>query len=321
MVSAALLTVALVGCGQTGPSEEPAQGEQPTVVTISEEPADPSAEPSEAPTGDVDLVPRAFDEYSWDELAGIARLIEAAGSVDEGRAIAAEYGLIEADGTITTQTRTISLANGVECDVRVVGILHDELADGSGLAGITFATGAIDVQPMNGSAVAAGGWEACELRSWLASDGLALFPQDLAGLIVPVSKATNNVGVTNTSDSVTLTSDALWLFSPREVCGEIDWFADEFGGGFAYMDSVLNAEGQQYEAFAQAGVAASTDPNHVLATTIGGQKCPWWYRSPYPLNANDTSDPGVFYQVMSSGYPSSVGQADVAVGVVVGFCL
>ena len=305
-----VLALSVVGCaGRTAEEEavpEDATAEPEAVTVVEEEP-----ELSFAP----------FDQYTWDELAQIAERIESASSEEEGRAVAAEFGLIEADGTITRQTRQLELPNGVVCDVRVVGILHDNRSDGQGRAGITFMTGPIDVQAMNDGAVSAGGWEASGMRAWLAADGMALLPEDLSALIVAVDKPTNNVGVTNTADSVSLTSDSLWLFSPREVCGEIGWFGDEFGGGFSYMDSVLNAEGEQYEAFAEAGVAGETDPNHVLAFTIGGEKCPWWYRSPYPLNANDTSDPGVFYQVMASGYPSSVGQANVAVGVVVGFCL
>ena len=309
-VIAAVLALSLVACG----GKTPGKGS---------EDSEPAGEPVVEPVvvEEEILSPKPFGEYSWDELRQIANLIEQAPSEEDGRAVALEYGLISEDGTISSQTRQLDLPNGVICDVRIVGILHDERSDGQGLAGITFMAGPIDVQAMNPSPVAAGGWEACEMRSWLASDGMSLLPEDLSSAIVSVRKATNNVGITNTYESVTFTDDALWLFSPHEVCGDLSWFSDEFGSRFTYMDSVINAEGAQYEAFAEGGVTGESDPGDMLVLPLMGQKCPWWYRSPYPLNANDASDPGVFYQVMASGYPSSVGQADVAVGVVVGFCL
>ena len=315
---ALLLSLALAACGLLSPEPE-AEAEprgkvdDPVVEPVAETVVEPEAEPA--------LLPKPVADYTWDELSQIAGLIEAAGSVEEGRGVAQEFGLLDADGSVTTQTLLLELPNGVVCDVHIVGILHDERSDGTGRAGITFMTGPIDVRAMNPDQVEEGGWEASELRAWLDSEGMQMLPQDLAGAIVPVRKATNNVGITNSADSVTVTDDRLWLFSAREVCGEIGWFRDEFGGRFSYLDSVLNAEGEQYEGLEQLGVRHDTDPNHVLALTLAGQRCPWWYRSPYPLNANDASDPGVFYQVMASGFPSSVGQANVAAGVVVGFCL
>lgn len=273
-----------------------------------------------AGTSDDPLEPKPFPAYSWGELAAIAELIEAAPDEDAGRAIAAQWGLVDGEGELTTQTHTLELEGGLSVEVRLVGILHDTASEDGTRAALTFMTSPIDLRSINGSASSQGGWEGSELRTWLSSEALALFPDELAGSIVPVRKPTNNTGKSDSVASITETDDILWLFSCREVCGQISWFEDEFGYLAEGADALLNAEGSQYEAFAQAGIDQGSDDASYLIMSYRGAPVAWWYRTPYAFEYLATTD-DAFYQVTSSGYASAANLADTRAGIVVGFCL
>ena len=269
------------------------------------------------------LEPKTFSQYSWDELAEVARLIAAAPTDEEGRAIAAEYGVSVGDA------RALPLDDGSQATLTVAGIRADERSDGSGTAGLTLMTSPISVQPMNQTDTNEGGWEASSLRAWLASEGLELLPDELAASVTSVTKRTNNVGVTSDAASVTETADALWLFSASEVCGPITWFTDEYGtepnaytgyADFVPYDALLSAEGEQYELFAAAGVSPTSDPSGALELEYAGGPVAWWYRTAYPYSFTGT-DASYFFQVMSSGYPSTTAPASATAGVVAGLCL
>ena len=271
------------------------------------------------------LEPKDFSDYSWDELSQISTKIAAAATDNDGLAIAQEYNLADAAGVPVNETREVVLDDNTLAYARIVGFRHDQRADGSGVAGMTLMVSMLSEQPMETSNTNQGGWESSSLRAWLAGDGMALLPDDLASRVVSVSKATNNVGVTSDVASVTQTADGLWTFSAVEVCGNISWFEDEFASEISYtagLDAVLNAEGSQYAYFSAAGVTGETGgPSGALALTYRGSARPWWYRSAYPLNYADTSSNQYFFRASETGYPSSVGDASTPSGVVAGFCL
>ena len=271
------------------------------------------------------LEPKDFSDYSWDELSQISTKIAAAATDNDGLAIAQEYNLADAAGVPVNETREVVLDDNTLAYARIVGFRHDQRADGSGVAGMTLMVSMLSEQPMETSNTNQGGWESSSLRAWLAGDGMALLPDDLASHVVSVSKATNNVGVTSDVASVTQTADGLWTFSAVEVCGNISWFEDEFASEISYtagLDAVLNAEGSQYAYFSAAGVTGETGgPSGALALTYRGSARPWWYRSAYPLNYADTSSNQYFFRASETGYPSSVGDASTPSGVVAGFCL
>lgn len=271
------------------------------------------------------LEPKDFTDYSWDELSQISTKIAAAATDDDGLAIAQEYKLADAAGAPVNETREVVLDDNTLAYARIVGFRHDQRADGSGVAGMTLMVSMLSEQPMETSNTSQGGWESSSLRAWLAGDGMALLPDDLASHIVSVSKASNNVGVTSDFASVTQTADGLWAFSAVEVCGNITWFEDEFATEISYtagLDTVLNAEGAQYPYFSAAGVTEETGgQSGALALTYRGSSRPWWYRSAYPLNYADTSSSSYFFRASETGFPSSVGQANAAAGVVAGLCI
>ncbi len=271
------------------------------------------------------LEPKDFTDYSWDELSQISTKIAAAATDDDGLAIAQEYKLADAAGAPVNETREVVLDDNTLAYARIVGFRHDQRADGSGVAGMTLMVSMLSEQPMETSNTSQGGWESSSLRAWLAGDGMALLPDDLASHIVSVSKASNNVGVTSDLASVTQTADGLWAFSAVEVCGNITWFEDEFATEISYtagLDTVLNAEGAQYPYFSAAGVTEETGgQSGALALTYRGSSRPWWYRSAYPLNYADTSSSSYFFRASETGFPSSVGQANATAGVVAGLCI
>lgn len=282
----------------------------------------------ESPASD-DLGVKAFSEYSWDELSEIAQRISAAPDDQSGLEVARRFGIIGDDGKISDCVRAVRLSDGQVATCRVVGVRADNLADGSGKAGLTFMMSSSAQRPMNDAATNVGGWGSSGLRSWLDAEGMALLPPDLAESIKPVSKLTNNTGVVADGfDIVSSTSDRLWLFSSSEVFGELSWFAREFGTkpipntvytDFAPYDRLISSEGPQYAYFSDNGVADLSGYG-VLPGALGQTSGNWWMRTPYPVSFAGI-DESCFYQVMASGYPSTVLSSDQENGVVAGFCL
>lgn len=267
----------------------------------------------------------SFDEYSWQELSDIAGLIAAAPSDEEGRAVASQHGIEVGD------TRTLTLGDASVVELRVVGIRADERADGGGVAGLTLMTSPIAVRPFSDEKNE-GGWESSDLRSWLAGEGASLLPDELVSRVVPVLKVTDNAAVrygdSGAVEALTTTADALWVPSVSEVCGEVDWFAREYGTtpsasseyvDFRPYDEALSAQGEQYEYFSGAGVDGS-GTSGALVMAYGGTACNWWYRTSYPY-ALEGWEQRMVYQVMSSGYPGMTSGPSEQAGVVVGLCL
>lgn len=269
---------------------------------------------------------KELNEYSWNELTRISGEIGQAPSDEDARAVAAKYGLLEADESLTRQTKQIVLNGTRALDVRLAGIRHDDRSDGTGKAGLTFmSVGGLALRPMNDAQTIDGGWEASALRAWLAGEGKAMLEPELQAALVPVNKLTNNVGITDDPESVSPTADQLWVFAAHEVCGDIFWDADEFfyQRGSEDVDGLVNSEGPQYEAFAQAGVTQTSDPTGMLSLANSTGASPWWYRTPYPFDwqIDNTGSNGFFYQVRESGYPESLGSPEVPASVVFGFCV
>lgn len=264
--------------------------------------------------------------YTWEELSGISAEMGSSGSLEAAREIARRAGLVSSDGALTSDVRDVTLSDGTVIKVQLVGIYHDQRSDGSGIAGLTFATvGAVASRPMNDADTNVGGWEASALRRWLDNDEFALLPSDLSSVVIPVAKSTNNVGTTENVSAVTTTSDRLWLFSAAEVCGTIDWYEHEYGTHFgsvaAELDAVADQEGEQYELFSAAGITARSAGNSsILAKKFAGSPVAWWYRTPFAF-AYSGSDEAFFYDALASGYPYGQSRPTDKLGVVFGFCV
>ena len=151
------------------------------------------------------------------------------------------------------------LTNGKTLEYRIVGINHDDLADGSGKAGMTFeATNAVlGTQRMNATQTNAGGWEQSELRGRLNSGDLwSLLPSELQSKVKTVKKMTDNKGG-GTAGTPSATTDKVFLLSTTEIYGD------------------LQSDGVQYEYYKSKGVTTSS----YSGASSGSYH---WTRSVYP---------------------------------------
>ena len=142
----------------------------------------------------------------------------------------------KAEAAMKAETKfSVKLTNGNTLEYRIIGINHDDLADGSGKAGLTFLTTSTDIMShMNATDANAGGWEKSELRGRLNSGDLwALLPAELQSKIKPVTKMTDNKGG-GTTGVPSATVDKVFLPSTTEIQGG------------------ARSEGTQYELYANA---------------------------------------------------------------------
>ena len=186
-------------------------------------------------------------------------------------------------------TWSVKLTNGQTMTYRIIGINHDDLADGRGKAGLTFWT--IDIRlgsaQMNATNSNVGGWEKSELRAKMNSGEIwNLMPADFQSKLKSVKKLTNNIGGgdENKNASVTATTDKLFLLSYSEIVPTSYWAA-----GYPWTSS----EGAQYEAF-RGKVFNNYSSNACLQ--FAGK---WWERSAYPKNSS------WFLGVYTDGNPSA----------------
>ena len=323
---ACVLAFGMSACAIGSQDESQPEANPSEEVAAKDEAEESAKESNEEPPKEV-LHKKPLQDYTWDELSQISALIVAEENPEAQREVAKSFGLVDDDGAITRQTKQIIIDDTRALDVRLIGICHDDKADGSGKVGLTFMTvGALGIFPMNDEVTINGGWEKSTLRARLAGEQKARLEPDLSSKLVAVNKLTNNVGLTDSFDSITSTADELWVFSPHEVCGDVRWDGEEFRGrrGWQDVDGMLNAEGTQYEAFIREGVTGESDPNGFLSLANSTGKSPWWYRTPYPFDFSSyggTGSLGYFYQVADSGFPQSLGSPEVPASVVVGFCV
>lgn len=255
----------------------------------------------------------SFSQYSWSNLAGIAQAMEQSGSRDAAMAIAEQYNLADTEGTLTDETKDITLKDGSTVTLRIADIYHDTKADGTP-AGITFITSDSNLtHAMNSSRSSEGGWEDSEMRHWLNNDVLSELPDDLQQLIVPVNKMTNNAGRTSDSEEVTETQDSLWIPSYVEVFGVTNWnWESRNTSGY---NRVLNSEGTQYAMFASVSPEGTVNGPNVIAAVHSSASPTWWTRTPSPSVSPH------FRIIEQDSGPRSVADSNEDMGVVAGFCL
>ena len=216
----------------------------------------------------------ALSAYTWEELKSISNAISAAADDAAGLEIAKKYHLVDGNGKLQGDTKSIKLIDGTEALVRILGFRHDDLESG-GKAGISFEfANAPTMEHMNSSATNSGGWKSSEMRSWLNDDFYDLLPSDLRPCLKTVVKKTNNKGNVGGNDvsAVTATSDKVWLLSMREVYGKLSANSN----GVPSYPEVYDAEGTQYQLYADQGV---TIVNHDFCAKPGTAVW-WWLRSP-----------------------------------------
>ncbi|ACV23261.1 Uncharacterised protein [Slackia heliotrinireducens] len=254
----------------------------------------------------------SVDDYSWDELSELSTMISEASSDADAIALAAEYHLCAKDGTLDgSQVKHVTLEDGTEASVCIVGFRHDQKHGAAGTAGITFQfVDSVSQFAMNDYGTNYGGWADSDMRSWLNSEMYLRLPSDLRNVVVEVEKATNNEGSASDRSCVSITSDKLWLLSLVEIIGisgeEAYWACD-----------IFNVEGSQYPLYEFTGINAFyTDEQCAsIVKNFDGYPASWWLRSSRPGSGSE------FYYVTSEGIPDYAQYAGNYVGVAPCFCV
>ena len=189
----------------------------------------------------------AKDAKDWtlDEQEAVAEDIAAKGE--------ASTAYVKAEAAMKAKTKwSLKLTNDETMTYQIIGINHDNLANGTGKAGLTFLLS----YPwpiracMNATDTNVGGWEKSELRASMNSGEIwNLMPTGVQGKMKAVTKLTNNVGGKNIAHEcvdATETIDRLFLLSESEIFGgkttgvnhgegsQYEYFACGFGAGIAY---------------------------------------------------------------------------------------
>ena len=209
----------------------------------------------------------AKDAKDWtlDEQKAVAEDIAAKGEASPAYA--------KAEAAMDAGTKwPVKLTDGKTLEYRIIGINHDDLADGSGKAGLTFeaTNSALGYQKMNATNTNAGGWEKSELRGRLNTGDLwSLLPSELQSKVKAVTKMTDNQGG-GKAGTPTATTDKVFLLSATEVWGD------------------MQSDGTQYEYYKSKGVTTS---NYSGASSSNNH----WTRSVYPNSST------YFRYVIASG--------------------
>ena len=255
-----------------------------TVTWTVEPTAKDVKQPGETEPGGGDSVQAAVakDAKDWtlDEQKSVAEDIAAKGEASPAYA--------KAKAAMDAETKwSMKLTDGNTLTYRIVGINHDDLADGSGKAGLTFLTTSTTISSrMNATNTNVGGWEKSELRTKMNGGEIwNLMPSDFQSKVKSVKKLTNNVGGDSDENAVvTVTSDRLFLLSYSEIVPTSYW---------AYDHPWTSSEGTQYEAF-KGKVTNNRSENWDIANSSA-----WWQRSVSPyisklfLIVNTYGDPSV----------------------------
>ena len=175
----------------------------------------------------------------------------------------------------------------------IMGKNMDDLADGSGKAGLTFGMTQLmaSERQMNSSNTNAGSFAGSAMYSWLSGTIYPNLPAELKDAIKAVNKKTSSGG-----GSSVIRTDAmyLWLFAEIEVFGTTTYS--------------VAGEGTQYPYFATAAERIKRLSNGAGAASY------WWERSPNTYGSHD------FCRVTTSGAANS-NDANNSRGVCFGFCI
>jgi hypothetical protein len=192
----------------------------------------------------------------------------------------------------------VNLSDGmVVADVEIIGHSHDDLADDSGKAQLTFFC--VDLPQilhrMNEDSSNEGGYETSEMRAFINGELFNALPDELKAIINPVYKVSDG-GSSN--KTLVTTTDNCWLASYDEV-------------GLTSSSNNLTGQGELYSSIFSSN--KNSRKKYITDDTAAGG---WWLRTSY-YSANSNS---MFWRVTNSGGSYS----DIAFNsfyVAFGFCI
>ena len=201
-------------------------------------------------------VKKKVDKYSWEELAKISDAMTKSGSRKAALKIAKKYKLCDKKGKLDgSQTKRMTLSD-CESTVTIVGLYHDDLADGSGKAGLTwqFTDGLYMGSPLYA----------------FYADGFDIFPSSVQDRLATISKKTVYLDGAKTSEA-TSEDVKMWAPSATECLGD----AEDMPGvnrDSEWMAKSLNAEGSQYDYYEYLGLSWANSTGSAGDTDI---ECPY----------------------------------------------
>lgn len=187
--------------------------------------------------------------------------------------------------------------------MQIVGIDVDDLADGSGKAPLTFISKELlktghrmnpvlkpSAAPYTEGTGSIGGWEKCEMRTYLKTTIKPLIPENVRSAIVDVTKYSTIFDTAGTKVLNSVTTDDVWIPSNQEIFG-----------------------GTSYETLGHVYSDVFTDANSRKKFKVGASSASgWWLRS--------ALDADIFWCIVSNGGGGS-GNVGNTRGVALGFCL
>lgn len=179
--------------------------------------------------------------------------------------------------------------NGKDYMIDIIGKNHDDYADGSGKAPLTFQMHDCyaDTKQINASSTTAGGWTDCAMRKTHLPAILALMPSDVQAGIKEVNKLTT---AGSQSATVNTTADKLFLLSEIEIFGSVTYSGSGEGSQYAYYS------------------AGNSKVKNVSSSAFS-----WWERSPHVRSST------YFCRVNTAGEPYNYGAVN-SYGVAFAFC-
>ncbi len=190
-------------------------------------------------------------------------------------------------------TINITCSDGQILTLQIYDFRHDDLASGTGKAGITFGLKNLmsSYRQMNTSDTSEGGFTGANLYNWMKQGLWNMLPADLRAVIKPVKKQTSSGAASHTMRTDVV---SLFLFSQLECMGSVSLS--------------VPGEGYKYPIF--------TDNNSRKKFLSNGAECPshWWTRSPQTGNSSN------FVYISSYGDANTF-RASGYHGVCFGFCV
>ena len=179
--------------------------------------------------------------------------------------------------------------NGTNYLIDIIGKNHDDYADGSGKAPLTFQMHDVygTTYQMNSSSTNVGGWTSCDMRTTYLSSIFNFLQTEIQTGIKEVNKLTS---AGNTSSTINTTSDKLFLLSEIEIFGSTTFSK--------------SGEGSQYDYYK----AGNSKVKNFITSA-----CDWWERAPHGGHT------GGFGYVKSDG-TAFASDANAARGVSFAFC-
>lgn len=229
---------------------------------------------------------KPWEEMTWDDVIAATK---------NGKYKAFEIGAM----------KELDLGTEGVVHMQIVGIDADELADGSGYAPLTFISKELlntrhrmnpartpSSAPYDEGTGTIGGWEKCEMRSYLKETIKPLIPENVRNAIVNVIKYSKIMDASGNGANNVLTIDDVWIPSKHEI----------FDGTTQYYET----KGPRYSE-----IFPSNDSNN--KSKVGETSASYWFlRSAASIsNFNGVNKDGINVYIVASD----------SCAIALGFCL